>query len=58
MLNRLMKPKRQSGPSDSENSGNGHRPIIQLREIVKSFTIGAGDFTVLKGITVVVTFDE
>jgi putative ABC transport system ATP-binding protein len=50
MLNRLMKRKRQSGPSDSESGGNGHHPIIQLREVIKTFTVGAGDFTVLKGI--------
>lgn len=31
-------------------SENGSKPIIQLRNIVKTFSTAAGDFTVLKGI--------
>jgi ABC-type lipoprotein export system ATPase subunit len=31
--------------------GNGKLPVIQLRDIVKTFSTAAGDFTVLKGIS-------
>jgi len=32
-------------------NGNGHGPVVQIKEVVKSFKVGSGEVTVLKGIS-------
>jgi ABC-type lipoprotein export system ATPase subunit len=50
MLTRLFRKDRKAGPFTGQAGGNGKRPIIQMRKIIKTFSNPAGDFTVLKGI--------
>jgi putative ABC transport system ATP-binding protein len=42
--------KRNSNPTSNGHSGNGDRPLIDLRGVVKTFDSAAGRFTALKGI--------
>ena len=35
----------------SENGPNGFGPLVQVKEVVKSFPVGGGEITVLKGIS-------
>jgi putative ABC transport system ATP-binding protein len=42
--------KRNSNPTSNGHSGNGDRPLIDLRDVVKTYESAAGKFTALKGI--------
>src|SRR4030067_307109 len=37
--------------NDGKNGPNGTGPLVQVREVVKSFPVGGGEITVLKGIS-------
>jgi ABC-type lipoprotein export system ATPase subunit len=50
MFNNLRKRKPVAGASPAGKGENGHQTIIDLRQVVKSFSVAAGEFTVLKGI--------
>ncbi len=50
MLTRLFRRERKNGNGMLAGSGNGSQPLIQLRDIEKTFPTAAGDVTVLKGI--------
>ena len=47
---KLFRRNRSNGQEKAELASNGNRPIIQLRDIVKTFSTVAGDVTILKGI--------
>jgi ABC-type lipoprotein export system ATPase subunit len=49
---RLFGRGKKDGNNGDIQSGNGHGSLIQLRDIVKTFSTAAGDFTVLKDIDV------
>jgi putative ABC transport system ATP-binding protein len=36
---------------NGNGNGNGHGPIVQVKDVVKSFPVGGGEITILKGIT-------
>lgn len=36
---------------NGNGNGNGKEPIVQVKEVVKSFPLGGGEITILKGIT-------
>jgi len=42
--------KRNTNPTSNGHSGNGDRPLIDLRGVVKTYESTAGKFTALKGI--------
>jgi ABC-type lipoprotein export system ATPase subunit len=46
----LFRRKQTNGKNKLNGSGNGNASFIQLRDIVKTFSTAAGDFTVLKSI--------
>ncbi len=46
----LFRRKKSNGKSNNPSSSNGNGAYIQLRDIVKTFSTVAGDFTVLKSI--------
>ena len=48
MFNKLRKRKPPSSAQPA--GGNGRQSIIDLRQVIKSFSVAAGEFTVLKGI--------
>lgn len=50
MLTQFFRKGRKAGPITDQPRGNGKKPIIQMRKIVKTFSNPAGDFTVLKDI--------
>ncbi len=35
----------------TNGNGNGHESIVQVKDLVKSFSVGGGEITILKGIT-------
>jgi putative ABC transport system ATP-binding protein len=37
--------------NNGKNSSNGTSPLVQVKEVVKSFPVGGGEITVLKGIS-------
>jgi putative ABC transport system ATP-binding protein len=37
--------------TNGNGNGNGKGPIVQVKEVVKSFPLGGGEITILKGIT-------
>jgi putative ABC transport system ATP-binding protein len=37
--------------SEAKTDGNGKGPLVQVKEVVKSFAVGSGEVTVLKGIS-------
>lgn len=37
--------------SSSDSNGGGSGPLVQIKEVVKSFPVGGGEITVLKGIS-------
>ena len=39
-------------------NGNGSEPIVQVKDVVKSFPVGKGEITILKGISFAVTGGE
>ncbi len=51
-MSRLFRRERKNGNGVAAvaASENGKQPLICLRDIVKTFSTAAGDFTVLKGI--------
>src|SRR5512135_252926 len=36
---------------NGNNSGNGKTPIVEIKDVVKSFTVGGNEVTILKGIS-------
>ncbi|OGO37179.1 MAG: ABC transporter ATP-binding protein [Chloroflexi bacterium RBG_16_57_11] len=44
--------------NDGKNGPNGTGPLVQVREVVKSFPVGGGEITVLKGISFAVKNGE
>jgi putative ABC transport system ATP-binding protein len=50
--------KRNGIPTSSSHGGNGNRPLIDLRDVVKTFESAAGTFTALKGIDLRITAGE
>ncbi len=50
MFGRIFKRKQADRPEALGGNGNGKKPIIQLRDLVKTYTNAAGSFTVLKEI--------
>ncbi len=50
--------KRNSNPTSNGHSGNGDRPLIDLRGVVKTFDSAAGKFTALKGIDLQINAGE
>ena len=50
--------KRNDVPTSNSHRGNGDRPLIDLRDVVKTFESAAGKFTALKGIDLQVNAGE
>jgi len=50
MLTQFFRKERKAGTISDQPRGDGKKPIIQMRKIVKTFSNPAGDFTVLKDI--------
>lgn len=38
-------------PGDGKNGNNGAGPLVQIKDVVKTFPVGGGEITVLKGIS-------
>jgi putative ABC transport system ATP-binding protein len=36
---------------DGKNGGNGSGPVVQIKDVVKTFPVGGGEITVLKGLS-------
>jgi ABC-type lipoprotein export system ATPase subunit len=50
MLSRLIRKKTKPSRVEARQADNGKDAVIQLRELVKTYTSAAGEFPVLKGI--------
>ncbi len=58
MLQQLFKPRPMNHDTPLMRSGNGDAPLIELRNVVKTFRTPSGDFTALKGIDIEVEAGE
>jgi len=45
-------------PGDGKNGNNGAGPLVQIKDVVKTFPVGNGEITVLKGISLNVDIGE